>query len=697
MVVLGWLFFFSLYLAKWSPIFDLLVKYASIPFGEVWLFVFFGLCVLVWILILVKGYLMNLLLRQFLIILMLVSAVLNFPILDSGASNFQDYWWYISWPIFRILKMMFGTQATAIKAFIIILLVWTIIRILYTFNFTLPKINFKVEKQSAPTLSKSSSSSVKLERQTTKDIADKINQQRPFGIQNPQTNVSHTDSRSFLKELIKWKVEEKIQEKKPRPIISFAWDKPTFSTSLLKPGDLNSSINERFLVEKAKAVQDKLMEFNVPVTIEWFDLWPSVVQVRIKPEAWVAISKIESLANDIKLSLKSKSLRIVAPIPGTDTVWIQIPNPDPKMVRLQDIISSDEFQKWMQKDPTNLTLWKWIDWSVIVKTLDSMPHLLVAWATWSWKSVWVNWFILSLMYQNTPSELKFLMVDPKQVELELYSGLPYMLGPIVSDPDKALKLLRWAVDEMEHRYSLLKDKRVRNIDEYNQKIIWEKMFRIVFVIDELADMMMHKNKKDVETCITRIAQKARAVWIHLIVATQRPSVNVITWLIKANMPTRIAFWVVSQVDSMTILGRKWAEDLVWKWDLLYIDTTTKRPIRAQSPFVETWEIESVVQTLKNKYMNWLSEDDIYNPEIIQALEDKLDNSWSSFGWWGGGTDEELIQQAIQIIAETRKASATLLQRKLNVWFARAARIMDELEERWIVWPQEWAKPRDIYI
>ncbi len=695
MVVLWWLFFFSLFLAKGSPIFDLLVKYASIPFGEVWLYVFFWICILAWILILIKWYLMNILIRQSLVVLMLVSAILNFPILDSGVENYQEYGWYLSWPIFWLLKQMFGTNwVVAIKALIIIFFVWSIIWVLYTFNFTLPKINFKVEREPAPSNTKTSQP--KIERQSTKEIVEKINQPKPFGIQTQTTPSSN--SRSFLKELIKWKVEEKIQEKKPRPIISFAGDKPTFSTSLLKPWDINSSINERFLVEKAKAVQDKLMEFNVPVTIEWFDLWPSVVQVRIKPEAWVAISKIESLANDIKLSLKSKSLRIVAPIPWTDTVWIQIPNPDPKMVRIQDILASDEFQKWMAKDPTNLTLWKWIDWSVIVKTLDSMPHLLVAWATWSWKSVWVNWFILSLMYQNTPSELKFLMVDPKQVELELYSGLPYMLGPIVSDPDKALKLLRWAVDEMERRYSLLKDKRVRNIEEYNQKIIGEKMFRIVFVIDELADMMMHKNKKDVETCITRIAQKARAVWIHLIVATQRPSVNVITWLIKANMPTRIAFGVVSQVDSMTILGRKWAEDLVWKWDLLYIDTTTKRPIRAQSPFVETWEIERVVQTLKDKYMQWLSEEDIYNPEIIQALEDKVETASGSF-WtgWSGWSDEELVQQAIQVIAETRKASATLLQRKLNVWFARAARIMDELEERWVIWPQQWAKPRDIYI
>lgn len=629
----------------------------------------------------------------------MVSSVLNFPIIDGSSTSYPECWWYISWPIIRLLDWMFGWQVVAIKALIILLLILIVIWILFTFNITLPKV--KIDKPAQEKTVHTLKITSKPTTQSTWEIRWII-AWNTWHTEKPAT-VTNTWSTGSIFDFIGNKTTVKptkvaaTPEPVKRPTIRFSWDKPTFSTSLLKPWNSNTSINEKFLVEKAKSLQDKLLEFNVPVTIEWFDLWPSVVQIRIKPEAWVAISKIESLTNDIKLSLKSKSLRIVAPIPGTDTVGIQIPNPDPKMVRLQDILASDEFQKWMTKDDTNLTLGKWIDWSVIVKCLDDMPHLLVAWATGSWKSVWVNGFILSLMYQNTPSELKFLMVDPKQVELELYSGLPYMLGPIVSDPDKALKLLRWAVDEMERRYTLLKEKRVRNITEYNQKIIWEKMFRIVFVIDELADMMMHKNKKDVETCITRIAQKARAVWIHLIVATQRPSVNVITWLIKANMPTRIAFWVVSQVDSMTILGRKWAEDLVGKWDLLYIDTTTKRPIRAQSPFVETWEIESVVQTLKDKYMNWLSEDDIYNPEIIQALEDKLDNSWSSFGWWGGGTDEELIQQAIQVIAETRKASATLLQRKLNVGFARAARIMDELEERWVVWPQEWAKPRDIYI
>jgi len=689
MIVLWGLYFFSLYLAKWSPVFDILTNYASVAFGEIWLNVFFGLSILVWILILYKGYLMNLLIKQFLIVMMLVSGVLNFPIIDGDVSKYQTFGGYLSWPLIELLNLMFGSQATAVKSFIVVLLIVAVVRILYTFNFSLPKINLKLEKYSKPKKT-SAIRELKIERQTTDDIAKKINETK--------NEINRPISDSFIKTILKQKVEEKMEEKRPRSEIKFSWDKPTFDASILKSNVWKATtIDEKFLMEKAKSLQDKLMEFNVAVSIEWFDIGPSIVQIRIKPEAGIAISKIESLVNDIKLSLKSKSLRIIAPIPWTDSVWIQIPNQKPTIVRVWDMLSSKEFQSQMTKSNTNLTLGRQIDGSIITKTLEEMPHLLVAGATGSGKSVWVNDFILSLMYQNSPSELKFLMVDPKQVELELYSWLPYMLGPIVNDPDQALKLLRRAVDEMEKRYGMLKDKRVKNIVEYNQKVMWDKMYRIVFVIDELADMMMHKNKKEVETYITRIAQKARAIWIHLIVATQRPSVNVITWLIKANMPTRIAFWVVSEIDSRTILGRKWAEDLVWKWDMLYIDPNTKRPVRIQAPFVETSEIESVVTTLKNKYMRWLSEEDIYNPDIIKALESKLESVWWSFSagvWW---TDEELVEQAIQVILETRKASATLLQRKLNIGFARAARIMDELEERGVIWPQEWAKARDIFI
>ena len=287
-------------------------------------------------------------------------------------------------------------------------------------------------------------------------------------------------------------------------------------------------------------------------------------------------------------------------------------------------MNSAEFQTSMKKSEMGIALGKGIDGSIEIKNLDEMPHLLVAGATGSGKSVGINDFIVSLMFQNSPAELKFLMVDPKQVELEMYSELPYMLAPIVYDSNKAIKLLQRTVQEMERRYTVLKDQRVRNLAEYNAKLPNEKLYRIVFIIDEMADMMLSssQNKKEVENCINRLAAKARAVGIHLIVATQRPSVNVITGLIKANIPTRIAFGVVSEIDSRTILGRKGAEDLVGKGDMLYIDPSTKFPIRIQAPFVSTGEIEKVVASLKNKYMQGLTKEDIYHPEIIAALESK---------------------------------------------------------------------------
>ena len=257
----------------------------------------------------------------------------------------------------------------------------------------------------------------------------------------------------------------------------------------------------------------------------------------------------------------------------------------------------------MNKNLTNLVLGIGIDGKNMTKPLEDMPHLLVAGATGSGKSVGVNTFILSLIYQNSPSELKFLMVDPKQVELGMYDGIPYLLAPVETNPDKALKILKWAVNEMERRYTLLKEYKVKKLDEYNKKMPADAMPRIVIVIDELADLMMNRNtKKDTEACITRIAQKARAVGIHLIVATQRPSVDVVTGLIKANIPTRIAFSVVSQIDSRTILDVKGAEELLGRGDMLFMSVDSNTPVRLQGPFVDTPEIEEIVQAIKDKYM-----------------------------------------------------------------------------------------------
>lgn len=713
MIILGILYFFSRMMAQGSPIFNFFTKYSTIAFWEIWLFFFFILAIVVGILVLVKWHLAKFLVKYYFALLILISAFLNVRLWTLQTPiNYTANGGYFSRPLIRLLEkgLKNGSQSyiTAIYAIVIVLLLGAIVYLLYILNVRLPKLpKINIEQSEKPIKKEKKTDSKEDERPTitisrpdisTDDILEKVSQATGKVVQ------ATSSWGSLLKEMFKTKVTQKIEEKKPKPVISFSGDKPTFGYSALESNLGNQqTVDENFLVEKAKALQTKLSEFWVPISIEGFDIWPSIVQIKIKPEEGIKISAIEGLSNDIKLSLKSKSLRIIAPIPGTDMIGIQIPNPKASMVRLGDIISTEEFSMQMKKNSTNLSLGKGIDGSVQVKALESMPHLLVAGATGSGKSVGINDFIVSLMFQNTPAELKFLMVDPKQVELEMYSGLPYLLAPIVYDSGKAIKLLQWTVEEMEKRYSTLKDQRVRNLDEYNQKMEaegQEKMYRIVFIIDEMADMMLSSsaNRKEVENCINRLAAKARAVGIHLILATQRPSVNVITGLIKANIPTRIAFGVVSEVDSRTILGRKGAEDLVGKGDMLYMDPSTKFPIRIQAPFVSTEEIERVVSQLRNKYMQNLTEEDIYHPEIIAALESKVETARGVLSSGGeGGNDEDLINQAIQVIAETRKASATLLQRKLNVWFARAARIMDVLEERGIIWPQEGAKPRDIFI
>ncbi|MDD3868498.1 MAG: DNA translocase FtsK [Candidatus Absconditabacteria bacterium] len=711
LIILGALFFFSKFVAPEAPLLGFLSQYASIAFGDMGLGVFFGLCILMGVLVLARGHLMKTLLKQFVIMMFVISSVLNFSILSAETTNraaSSQYGGYFSWPIYMLLEQIFGHSEMAIKIIVIIFALLVLGWFLYTLNVKLPKLpKINVEKYEQPVAKREQKSGTKpyitRESHTTSDsdILKKISQAAGTAFSSAGSKPSEAQA-SLLKDMLKkkldTKLDHKIEKKRPRPAIKFSGDKPTFPYSLLE-SDLGSapSIDQNFIMEKAKSLQRKLMEFNIPVTIEGFDIGPSIVQIKIKPSEGIKISSIENLANDIKLSLKSKSLRIVAPIPGTDSVGIQIPNPKPSMVRIGDMLNSVDFQKAMKDTETGLALGKGIDGAIISKPLESMPHLLVAGATGSGKSVGINDFILSLMFQNSPSELKFLMVDPKQVELEMYSGLPYMLAPIVYDSTKAIKLLQRTVQEMERRYTILKEQRVRNLTEYNAKNSAETMYRIVFVIDEMADMMLSSsaNRKEVENCINRLAAKARAVGIHLILATQRPSVNVITGLIKANIPTRMAFGVVSEIDSRTILGRKGAEDLVGKGDMLYMDPSTKFPIRIQAPFVSTEEIEKVVASLKNKYMQGLTEEDIYNPEIIAALESKAETASGAFA--GSGDDDDLVEQAIQVIAETRKASATLLQRKLGVGFARAARIMDILEERGVIGPQDGARARDIFL
>lgn len=524
--------------------------------------------------------------------------------------------------------------------------------------------------------------------------------EEPQSIWSIQSEVwSNTTLKNLLKEKISKKLQSKEDEKSLTLMhVQFPDDKPTYPLTLLdvdthkEPG-----ISEEWLLHKAQALKEKLKEFDIDVEVEGCNIGPTVLQFKIKPEAWVKVAKIEWLKKDLSLAIKAKSLRILAPIPDTDSVGIEIPNPKPQMVRLREILGSMLFTQNMNKNLSNLALGTGIDGSTVVKSLEDMPHVLIAGATGSGKSVGVNSFILSLIYQNSPAELKFLMVDPKQVELGIYEGIPYLLAPIITEAQKAVKILKWAVDHMNERYLKLKNLKVRNIIEYNEKV-WEheKMYRMVIIIDELADLMMSGAKKETELYITRIAQMARAVGMHLMLATQRPSVNVITGLIKANIPTRIAFWVVQNIDSRCILDQGGAEDLVGKWDMLYIDPKSKYPIRVQWCFVSTAETEAVIEEIRIKYMKeqGLQEGDTYHPEIMRILEDKGETAW---GIEVTDDDEILIEQAIDVIMQTQKASATMLQRKLGIGFPRAAKIIDILEDRGLIGPQEGAKPREIMM
>ena len=486
--------------------------------------------------------------------------------------------------------------------------------------------------------------------------------------------------------------ENESSNEKLKTIDYSKWDFPQLD--LLDDLGWKIRYDENLIKHKELEIQEKLLQFRIDVEMKWFTVWPTVIQYRLKPKEWVKLQKIENLKKDLTLALHAKSIRIQAPIPWQWVVWIEVPNPDRQIVWLKEIIDSREFNS--KKNLLPISLWKDVNWDIVVWDLTKMPHLLVAWQTASWKSIWMNSFLISMLYKFSPSELKFIMIDPKMVELSVYNWIPHLLTPVVTNPDKATNALKWAVAEMLRRYDLAKKVNARNLQEYNAKVSKnEKLPFIVIVIDELADLMMSWNKKEVEGSIARIAQMARAVWMHLIVATQRPSVDVITWLIKANIPSRIAFTVASQIDSRTVIDKAWAEDLLWRWDMLYYPTWSMAPERVQWVLVETHEVEQVVNHIKMTV----------DPDMIDNLYDDSIVNWKSkTEWsilenykWDQEEDPEIIEKAIKVVKEAKKWSTSLIQRKLSLWYARAAKVLDILEELWVVWPANWSKPREVYI
>lgn len=404
-----------------------------------------------------------------------------------------------------------------------------------------------------------------------------------------------------------------------------------------------------------------------------------MIQYRLSPAEGVKVSRIENLNKDLALALSAKSIRIEAPIPGMNLVGIEVPNDRRDTINIREILQSNDFQ-YASKMALPVALGKDINGKYIIEDLAKMPHALVAGQTGSGKSVGMNGLILSLLYKKSPAELQMIMVDPKQVELGMYDGIPHLLTPVITDSDKALNALKWTVAEMERRYSIMKQTRTKNIIEYNDRIEKKsKIPYIVFIIDELADLMQTGNKKEAEIQISRIAQKGRAAGMHIIIATQRPSVDVITGLIKANIPSRMAFTVTSQVDSRTILDSAGAENLLGRGDMLYLGNGAMNLVRVQGMYVDTEEIDNVVREIRLTVIDEDWEPNIPDRDSV-VREPSGNNTGSIRDGAQHNESEEIINKAIELVRSEGKCSTSMLQRHMNLGYGRAARVVDILEE-----------------
>ena len=442
------------------------------------------------------------------------------------------------------------------------------------------------------------------------------------------------------------------------------------------------------LLENADKLEKTLLSFGIEAKILEVTKGPSVTRFELQPKAGIKVSKIVNLSDDIALGLAAKGVRIEAPIPGKSAIGIEVPNKEQTPVFFREILESNEFKNNNYK--VACALGKDITGKCIVTDISKMPHVLIAGATGSGKSVCINTLIVSILYKYSPEDVKLLMVDPKVVELSVYNGIPHLLIPVVTDPKKAAAALNWAVNEMTRRYKLFADNGVRNVDSYNELVkkgvIDKKLPYIVIIIDELADLMM-ACPRDVEDYICRLAQMARAAGMHLVIATQRPSVDVITGLIKANVPSRISFAVSSQVDSRTILDSTGAEKLLGKGDMLFYPVGESKPKRVQGAFISEEEVENVVSFIKD-----IKSDSKCESEILEYINSASDTSIKS-----NEDCDELLDEAIKIVVETGQVSTSYLQRRLRIGFNRAARIVEELEKNRIISARDGNKPRQVLM
>jgi len=438
------------------------------------------------------------------------------------------------------------------------------------------------------------------------------------------------------------------------------------------------------ITKNVEVIQKTLKDFNIEVSMGDVNVGPTVTQYTLKPKEGIKLNQITARSNDLALALAAHPLRIEAPIPGKSAVGVEVPNKVPAVVTLKEMLETKEFKSCSDKSNLSIALGRDVAGNPIVIDLKRMPHLLVAGSTGSGKSIGLHSMMLGFLYQNSPADLRLLIIDPKRVEFTNYNGVPHLLAPVVTEVDKAVNVLRWALSEMDRRFKLFAETSRRDIVSYNQNPPDGKLPYIVIVVDELADLMSQA-ANEIEAAIVRLSQMARATGIHLIVATQRPSVDVITGLIKANITSRIAFAVASQIDSRTIIDQAGAEKLLGKGDMLYIGAEFGKPRRVQGPMVQEKETKAVTDFLKRKGQA-IYDDSVINYQPARRGMGDI-----------GDVDDDLFEEAKTIVVQAGKASASLLQRRLRVGYARAARLLDILEEQGLIGPADGAKPRDVLI
>ena len=495
-------------------------------------------------------------------------------------------------------------------------------------------------------------------------------------------NLSHDD-----KEVVSKEIEESLNE-------SGEVQKKEYAFPTMDLLNINSKLklkneDKKDLIDNANKLEETLSNFGVEAKVVQVTKGPSVTRFELQPSPGVKVSKIVNLQDDIALGLAANGVRMEAPIPGKAAIGIEVPNKKQSPVFLREVLDSKEFTNTSKN--LAFALGKDITGKCIVGDLSKMPHMLIAGATGSGKSVCINSLIISLLYKYSPEQVKLLMVDPKVVELSVYNGIPHLLIPVVTDPKKAAGALNWAVNEMNKRYNLFSQMKVKNIESYNKLYekgeIQEKLPYIVVIVDELADLMM-ACPNDVEDYICRLAQMARAAGMHLIIATQRPSVDVITGVIKANIPSRVSFAVSSGTDSRTILDQVGAEKLLGRGDMLYYPIGENKPLRVQGAFISEEEVENVVEYIKN------SEDDVdYSEDIINHINSESSNEAAM----SSSDTDELLEEAMKLVIDYQQASTSFIQRKLRVGFNRASRIMDELEEHGIISENDGSRPRQVLV